>query len=315
MPANALNNGSWTYMVPIAIEPGRYSFSIGINPFLLSDTSAIFVFEPSQVSSVSPASVPIGTPSYNGCGLPPVPGYTYTGYQPPCTVTTNDQVKTLYPVVPASDSSSFFGSMAPETTTPTSIASPASIATDIYAQALQCPTPITPSPTTITASGATTIFSLVGCATALAASPSISNSSNVGVCHTSGYTTFSVSGASSVCCPDGWATTPLTADLFCFMTIRGTRAELFGQVSTETVETSPNTVVEISGLAFTRAGVVVNEVAAGSTSTSVVDSSTAITTTTTGAGASTTKKSGGGKLRLRVWETLTTVGMLSYLVL
>lgn len=282
--ANAPNNGSWTYNVPLNIPAGRHSFSIGYNPFQLSDQTPIFTILSSQTSYVAPApsSSNPAAQTYNGCGLPPVPGYTYTGYQAPCTVTTSGHVETIYPIVPTSDSSAFFGivpSSVPASSTVTSSTSSRSIntafATGVYAQALQCPTPVTPSTTKITASGATIVFSTVGCATA----SSGSNANSVGVCHTSGYTTFSVSGTSSVCCPNEWATTLLIEELFCFTSMAQAAALQERQASTETV-------VTLTGLAFTSAGIVSGDAVAGTGSSTATGSATSATTT----------KSGGAKL-------------------
>jgi hypothetical protein len=285
----------------------------------MSDTTDIFIIQASQTSYVAPVSSTTNTAifqTYNGCGLPPLPDYTYTGYQPPCTVTTDGHVETLYPIVPASDSSSFFGGavLVPATTTSqssmsTTISSSSlsvntAFATGVYAQALQCPTVITPSTTKITASGTTTVFSLVSCATA-----SGSNLSSGGVCHTSGYTTFSVSGASSVCCPDGWATTPLASELFCFTSV-GQAAKR--QASTETLTTGSNTLVAISGLAFTSAGIVTKEAATGTVSSSTTSGSHSTSTA-----SASTSKSGGVKLDLGFqgpWRVVAAMGALYYLV-
>jgi hypothetical protein len=71
--------------VPLDIFAGRHSFSIGINPLLMSDTTDIFIIQASQTSYVAPMSSTTNTAVfqiYNGCGLPPLPDYTYTGYQP-----------------------------------------------------------------------------------------------------------------------------------------------------------------------------------------------------------------------------------------
>jgi hypothetical protein len=307
--------------VPLDISAGRHSFSIGINPLLMSDTTDIFIIQASQTFYVAPVSSTSNTAvyqTYNGCGLPPLPDYTYTGYQPPCTVTTNGHVETLYPIVPASDSSSFFGGAVsvPATTTSqgstsTTISSYSlsintAFATGVYAQALQCPTVVTPSTTKITASGTTTVFSLVGCATA-----SGSSVTRGGVCHTSGYTTFSVSGTSSVCCPNGWAMTPLASDLFCFTSV-GQAAKR--QASTQTLTTGSNTLVEISGLAFTSAGVVAKEATTGTSSSTTSGSHS---TNTQSAASASTSKSGGEKLDLRLkgqWRVAAAMGALYYLV-
>jgi hypothetical protein len=322
--------------VPSNLFPDRYSFSIGENPFLSSDTSGIFTITSSQVSGSlalpGPTSTNTAFVSYNGCGLPPAYDYTYTGYQHPCTTTSNGVVETLYPNVPISDSSLFFGSEYSVSATATAVVSTASsstamssssipfitaFATGVYAQALQCPTPVTPTTTKMTVGGATTIFSLVGCET-----ESGSSTNSGGVCHTSGYTTFSVRGTSSVCCPDGWATTPLNSELFCFTSMGQAekRAELGQrQVSTETLAESPYTLVEISGLAFTSAGIVTGEAAVETGSSSATDGghSTTSTSTATGsaAGANTTKSS-GLKLDLVLWRAcgFTIITMLYFLV-
>ncbi|PVH75602.1 hypothetical protein DL98DRAFT_658010 [Cadophora sp. DSE1049] len=266
--SNAPNNGSWTYNVPLDIFAGRYSFSIGYNPFMLSDQTGIFTILPSQTSKVTdaaPATTNTAYQSYRGCGLVPLPDFTYTGYQPPCTVTSSGQTRTIYPIVPVGLSSSFFGTSYLASASPitsqsstSTVSSSASVntafATGVYAQALQCPTPVTPSTTKLTASGTTTIFSLVGCTPTASA-----NNNGAGTCHTSGYSTFSVSGPTSVCCPGGWSTTPLDSELFCFTSIAqiGRRAELKDrQVSTQTLEASPSPLIMISGLAFTNAGIV-----------------------------------------------------------
>ncbi|KAH7311836.1 hypothetical protein BKA65DRAFT_484442 [Rhexocercosporidium sp. MPI-PUGE-AT-0058] len=285
--SNAPNNGSWTYTVPLDIFAGRYSFSIGYNPFQLSDQTGIFTVSSSQTSKVTDAPPPATTntayQSYRGCGLPPLPDFTYTGYQPPCTVTSLGQTRTIYPIVPEGLSASFFGSSylatAPSITTPSpavTSSSPATIntafATGVYAQALQCPVPVTPSNTRLTASGTTTILSAVSCAA------STSSISSDGACHSSGYSTFSVSGATSVCCPGGWATTPLNSELYCFTSVdqAGRRAELDERhVSTETLVASPNPLVVISGLVFTSAGIVTTEaIESGGTSSSSASWST-----------------------------------------
>jgi hypothetical protein len=287
----------------------------------MSDTTDIFIIQASQTSYVAPVSSTSNTAvyqTYNGCGLPPLPDYTYTGYQPPCTVTTNGHVETLYPIVPASDSSSFFGSAIPvpaatttsQSTTITSSSSPfvnTAFATGVYAQALQCPTVVTPSATKITASGTTTVFSLVGCATA-----SGSSVTGGGVCHTSGYTTFSVSGASSVCCPNGWATTPLASELFCFTSVAQAAKR---QASTETLTTGSNTLVAISGLAFTSAGVVTKEATAGTGSSS--SSSGSHSTNTQSVASASTSKNAGVKSDMGLqgpWRAAAAMGALYYLI-
>ena len=133
---------------------------------MLSDQTGIFTILPSQTSKVTNAAPAPTTntayQSYRGCGLPPLPDFTYTGYQPPCTVTSFGQTRTIYPIVPAELSSSFFGTSylasAPPITSPGStstISSSLSVntafATGVFAQALQCPTPVTPSTTKLTA--------------------------------------------------------------------------------------------------------------------------------------------------------------------
>ncbi|KAF4636123.1 hypothetical protein G7Y89_g1960 [Cudoniella acicularis] len=239
----------------------------------------IFTILSTQTSAVTGAPGPSTSNTaaawtYNGCGLPPLPDYTYTGYQPPCTTTVSEHVETLYPIVPATDSSSFYGNV-PATTTQPSSTSPSTtsstssspelssintaFATDIYAQALQCPSAITPSTTSIIASGTTTIFSLVNCITTSPASITITNTNNGGVCHTSGYTTFSVSGTSSVCCPDNWATTPLNSELFCYTFMGQEDAKRKRQLSSPSVSAT-----RLWGLAFTSAGVVTSEAASRS---------------------------------------------------
>ncbi|KAG0645115.1 hypothetical protein D0Z07_9119 [Hyphodiscus hymeniophilus] len=337
--SNAPNNGSWTYNIPSNIEPGRWSFSIGANPLLQSSTSTIFTITASQISGSPalpgpPATSYTAFQSYNGCGLPPLPDYTYTGYQAPCTTTSNGVVETLYPIVPFSDSSSFFSNsdLISEMVTPSvtissgstvisasSLSFNSAFATGVYAQALQCPSPVTPSTTKIVAGGATTILSLVGCDAVTG-----SSSDGGGVCHISDYTTFPISGASSVCCPGGWATTPLNSDLFCFTSTgqakkRGMITER--QVSTETLAESPSTLIEIQGLMFTRAGVVTGEAAVetGSSSTGGIHSATGLLSSTglaTGSVVitSTTKGSalkmdvekdrGQNWLRIREWSNL-----------
>lgn len=274
--------------------------------------------------------------TYDGCGLPPLPDYTYTGYQPPCTVTTDGHLTTLYPVVPVSDTSSFYGSAAsvPAPTTQPSMtssttsssststviySSPPTIntafASGFYAQALQCPSPIMPSATSITASGTTTIFSTVGCATVTASG----STSNSGVCHTSGYTTFSVSGTSSVCCPNGWATTPLNSELFCFMSmVQGAKR---GVVKERQASTS-GTLVELTGLAFTSVGIVTRDVAAGTGSAYIMSASisTKVTFTATSpasATSATSSKSGGVMLNVGQWGMqglIAVTGALCFLV-
>jgi hypothetical protein len=272
---------------------------------MLSDTTDIFTILASETSAVTnpvPATTNTAFQTYNGCGLPPFPDYTYTGYQPPCTTTISGHVETLYPIVPASDSSSFFH-LTPSSTTSTSVSvTEATIntafATGIYAQALQCPTPITPSTTKFSSAGITTIFSLVGCTS----TSSSTNSNEVGVCHTSGYTTISVSGTSSVCCPNGWATTLLNAGLFCFTDVAVEKR----QVGTETLgEDATSTLVVISGVVFTSAGVVTKEAATGTSSSSSENGSVKATSTGTVSGSvasASATKSGGLRLELGTWR-------------
>jgi hypothetical protein len=136
------------------------------------------------------------------------------------------------------------------------------------------------------------VLSLVECPTS---SPPGSTSFG-GVCHTSGYTTFSVSGTSSVCCPNGWATTPLNTELFCF-TDATTGVEK-RQASTETAAAGPgvNTIVEIQGVVFTTAGAVTHDVTSGGegSSTSSGGGSAVTGTSTTSGGGSATTRSGTG---------------------
>jgi hypothetical protein len=291
------------------VEAGRHSFSIGYNPLMLSDTSGIFTILSSQTSYVAPPPSSAGAWTYNGCGLPPLPDYTYTGYQPPCTTTISGKVETLYPIVPASDSSSFYPNLF--TPTPegqsTTISTPVTIntafATGILAQALQCPTQVAPSSTSITVASVTTIFYLVGCNT----SPATASSNNGGVCHTSGYTTFSVSGTSSVCCPSGWATTPLNSELYCFTSVGQVGKR---QASTETLGSGASAVVEVQGLVFTSAGVVTHDVSIGTGT----QSSSGGTGTGAAASSSTTKSS-AGRLELSSWGLvgIVAIGLLPML--
>jgi hypothetical protein len=305
--------------VPLNIEAGRHSFSIGYNPLQLSDTSDIFNISASQTSSVAPVPATSNTAfqSYLGCGLPPLPDYTYTGYQPPCTITTSGRVETIYPIVPASDSSLFFGSL-PATTVPTTPATAPStvnsvissttvnpsFATGAYAQALQCPNPVTPTTTEFTASGTTTIISLVGCNTGGTSSALDPNSA--GVCHTSGYSTFSVSGINSVCCPNGWTTTPLNSELFCFTSTAapGAKRAVLDDIQGPTETTMAG--------AFTIAGHVTGDAAVGVSCTS------STTMPASASASSTTTKSGGMKLDLSPWGSLGVTfaaGMLSYVIM
>lgn len=285
---------------------------------MLSATTAIFIILPSQTSSAGPFPVPINTASvsYDGCGLPPLPDYTYTGYQPPCTVTTSGRVETIYPIVPNSDSSIFWGSTALGSASPTtSSAVPSAtvppttaFATGVFAQALQCPTPVIPSATQIISDGVTTVISVVSCEPTEIASQSSAGGS--GVCHTSGYTTYSVSGTSSVCCPGGWATTPLDSELFCFtsMAATGLKRAALGQKRGQT-ET-------LSGLAFTTAGIVTTEAAAAGGS-AAAGSGTG-TKTSTGTGTSKTNSSNGGaRLGMSLWqypELTAVVGVMYHII-
>ncbi|KAH8815993.1 hypothetical protein F5884DRAFT_895828 [Xylogone sp. PMI_703] len=329
--SNAPNNGSWTYYVPVDISGGRHSFSIGYNPLQLSDTTDIFVIDSTFVPPPPASSTNVPPPTYQGCGLPPLPDYTYTGYQPPCTVTMSGRVETIYPIVPASLSSIFYGS-APQAppTPPTPIPTPTintAFATGVYAQALQCSNPVTPSQTGITVGGATTIFSLVACNTAPTTSAPPPNRD--GVCHESGYSTFSVSGTSSVCCPNGWATTPLNSELFCFTSTESPdvrRADLIGrQVSTETlVAGAKSKLVEIFGLVFTTAGVVTKGIAIPTKAPSTLDptsapgGSTSTAVRTVSPASSTIQRNSAVKPRVSVHEITgiaVFVGLLHYSVL
>lgn len=271
--------------------------------------------------------------TYDGCGLPPLPDYTYTGYQPPCTVTTNGHLTTLYPVVPVSDTSSFYGSGSsvvatttqPSTTSSTTSSSTTStaissssttintaFASGVYAQALQCPSPVTPSATSITASGTTTILSTVECATVTASGLTTHSE---GICHTSGYTTFSVSGTSSVCCPNGWATTPLDSELFCITSmVQGVKRDLIEERQAST----SGTLVELTGLAFTSVGIVTRDVAAGTGSTSTTSGSistkfASTATSSASVASSTSSKSGGGMLDVGQWGVQGIVGIMGAL--
>lgn len=273
---------------------------------MLSDTSGIFTILSSQTSYVAPTPTSAAAWTYNSCGLPPLNDYTYTGYQPPCTTTVSGKVETLYPIVPVTDSSSFYPNLFTPTpagqTTMTSQSESinTAFATGILAQALQCSTQVAPSATTITVSSVTTVFYLVGCGPTTTAA---SNVNTGGVCHTSGYSTFSVSGTSSVCCPSGWATTPLDSALYCFTSVGQAEKR---QVSTETLGTGSSAVVEVQGLVFTSAGVVTHDAAAG-TGTGTGSSSSGTGTGT--AASSSTTKSGGGRLGLSSWWLCGIVGM------
>jgi hypothetical protein len=275
---------------------------------MLSDTSAIFTILPSQTSYVAPGSISTSTGvaawTYNGCGLAPLPDYTYTGYQPPCTTTVDGKIETLYPIVPATDSSVFYPNLfTPTAAAPTITISPGTnsintaFATGALAQALQCRYEVTPITTKITVASVTMILYLAGCSTGTATASS--NADNGGVCHISNYATFFVSGTSSICCPNGWATTPIAnTDLYCFTSVGGVEKR---QASTETLEAdSTSTLVEIQGLVFTSAGVVTKEVATG---TGTGSSSHGSGSTGTGAGAiQTLSKSGSGRLGFSNWS-------------
>lgn len=297
--------------MPIDIFQGRYTFSIGINPLLHSDETGVFTILSSQTSKApagpSPStSAASSTYSWNGCGLAPLPDYTYTGYQPPCTLRSDGQIVTVFPVVPVASSAAFYGtsylqtpsitkasSSSATTSTPVNTA----FATGVFAQALQCPTPVTPTTTKVTASGATTIFSLVNCAPTSAAT-----ANSAGVCHTSGYSTYSVSGSSSVCCPNGWATTPLNSELFCFTSMAPDLASNTiskRQIETQTLEASPNPLLAISGIAITKAGVVTaaaQSTTSGSPSTSGKGSSSSSASGTSSAATPTSTKSAGTRI-------------------
>ena len=302
--------------------------SISSNDVTLSELVKIpFCNQIVPLSSPAPPVVPTTNTAfqtYNGCGLPPLNDYTYTGYQAPCTTTVNGHVETLYPIVPVSDSSSFWGSSylnqvptpttQPTTTSPsTSVASSptptlnTAFATGLFAQALQCPSPVTPTPTCITVSGITTIFPSVSCAPA--SNPTTSSNNPAGTCHTSGYNTFSIAGTHSICCPSGWSTTPLgggntldTALLFCFTSTAQAQGARKRQVSTETLAQASGSLVEIWGLAFTSAGVVAGDGTRSSSGVSGGGSggvSTHSTRTGAAASASATKSSGA---RLSLWR-------------
>jgi len=284
--------------VPANIQAGRHSFSIGYNPLQLSDQTPIFTILSSQTSAVtgSPAPSTINTAfqTYRGCGLPPLPDYTYTGYQAPCTITTSGHVETIYPIVPASDSSSFFSgtylasstSASASITTsssraelfPTSTSINTAFATGVYAQALQCRTPVTPSPVRFMNQGTTTVLSFVDCTTA-----SASTTNRGGICHTSGYATFSVGGSSSVCCPSQWATSSLYAEVLCYTAVGGSGMVKGRQIDTSFSQSSATTV---SVLVFTRAGVVTHDAMTETGSSTTRSSLTsAASTTVTGMGS------------------------------
>jgi hypothetical protein len=279
---------------------------------MLSDTSGIFTILPSQTSYVAPGSTPTPTGTaaltYNSCGLALLPDYTYTGYQPLCTTTADGKVETLYPLVPASDSSVFYPNIfiVAAATAPTSSSGPNSphsintaFATGVLAQELQCQYQVTPSATTIIVASMTTMLYLVDCSTTSASQPT---ATNAGVCHTSGYTTFSVSGTSSVCCPNGWATAPLAnSELYCFTEVSTGLAKR--QASTETLSAGvSNTLAEVQGLVFTRAGVVMKEAEAG-TGKGTGSSSDGEGATMTGAIANqTSSKSSKRRLKFSIWR-------------
>jgi hypothetical protein len=166
---------------------------------MLSATTGIFIISPSQVSPASPlpSTSTTALPLYDGCGLPPLPDFTYTGYQPPCTVTISGRVETIFPIVPASDSSLFYGGGVSGTSpaggpVPTApIAAESSLfASDIFAQALQCATPVTPTTTSFAVSSITTVISVVDCFTIESIHQPGANRN--GVCHTSGYRVYNV---------------------------------------------------------------------------------------------------------------------------
>jgi hypothetical protein len=230
LPDWSLINAWWLLLGALRAEPDQSScrsehnlpVHCGCDSLSTSSGQAIYTYldgEPTE-------AVYITLNNY----FPDLPDYTYTGYQPPCTVTTSGRVETLHPIVPASDSSLFFrstplvGPSAPtasataattvdETTTKNS-----AFATGIFAQALQSPTPVTPSTSQIISGGITTIISVVPCEPTQVASQ-MSAKANNWVCHASGNTTYSISGTTSVCCPNRWATTPLNSELFCFTSI------------------------------------------------------------------------------------------------
>ena len=297
---------------------------------MLSDTSEVFTIPASETSAVPPGS---GIPTtntafqtYNGCGLPPLPDYTYTSYQPPCTTTISGQPTILYPIVPASSTSIWYtlGKTLPPVTTPSSPAPTinTAFAGGAYAQALQCPTTVTTSTTRVTNSGTTTFISTIDCSTPFNTVPSPTSG---GMCHTSGYMTFSVSGTSSFCCPSAWSTSLLAPEeLFCYSTLMVTEGRKVGgrQVSTEILAAGPgvSTMVGIEGVVFTTAGVVTGEkagttgisVASGIGTSSFGSSMGTGTGTAAGASASETKKSDGTQLtqKTRFWAVVLKMGVL-----
>jgi hypothetical protein len=126
-----------------------------------------------------------------------LPDFTYTGYQPPCTVTTSGRVETIFPIVPASDSSLFYGGGVSGTTpadgsvpTAPTAAESSLFASGIFAQALQCGTPVTPTTTSFAVSSITTVISVVDCFTIESIHQPGANRN--GVCHTSGYRVYNV---------------------------------------------------------------------------------------------------------------------------
>ncbi|KAH8601399.1 hypothetical protein B0O99DRAFT_648747 [Bisporella sp. PMI_857] len=211
-------------------------------------------------------------------------------------------------VAAASSSSKITSSIATNSNT--------ALASGIFAQALQCPNPVTPSTTKILSGGVTTIISLVACSTGVSAGNAL-NGNAQGVCHASGDTTFSVSRSYSVCCPNGWATTPLVKNLFCYTAIAG------GDVEKRAVtKTLPGESVRIDGIAFARAGVVTDgSTATGSSSNMQVISMPVTTTSVGGTGASGTSTvnssmttGGTHKLNTNVQVMLGMIGLLYIMI-
>jgi len=125
-----------------------------------------------------------------------------------------------------------------------------------------------------------------------------------------------------VCCPGGWATTPLNTGLFCFteMTTQGVER----RQETETLgEDATSTLMAISGLVFTSAGVVTKEAAVGTGSSESVSVSGKITSTGTGTGtesaaSASATKSSGRSLELgarRMWVMVGVMGILCILTI
>lgn len=268
---------------------------------MLSATTGIFIISPSEVSPASllPSPSTTALPLYDGCGLPPLPDYTYTGYQPPCTITTSGRIETIFPIVPASDSSLFYGNGVLGTA-PTSDSVPLDPTTTfdsgVFAQALQCATAVTPTTTSFAVSSTTTVISLVACMPIESINRPAANSN--GVCHTSGYTTYSVGvGSHNVCCPEGWATTPLLSGIFCFTSVTA------GELDKAALDSRAGLTTTLSGLAFTSAGAVAAEAITGAMSATAESGTTASTPKQTGAGA--TNNSNRARIpRVGIWGSL-----------